>query len=158
MTNPHDGNQQNQVLSESSNWVAETTDWVSTNTDLAIHGAMSEANSNYVFTVSNNSANSITGAQLMHILPPELNVSWLCLNATAGAICPSTSGTGDMVLSLDLPAGASMDFEVQWTNPTVNQKVVVTVTVPDGMNDIQIQNNVFRGYLKDVIFDAGGFE
>ena len=98
----------------------------------------------YAITVTNNGPSDVTGAAVADVFPaPTLTgVTWSCMSA--GGACGAASGAGDIMTTVDLPAGASATFAVSGsvaadaTGTLVN---TATVTAPSGTTDPDLANN-----------------
>ena len=98
----------------------------------------------YAITVTNNGPSDVTGAAVADAFPaPTLTgVTWSCMSA--GGACGAASGAGDIMTTVDLPAGASAVFAVTGsvaadaTGTLVN---TATVTAPTGTTDPNLANN-----------------
>ncbi|GAA4820803.1 hypothetical protein GCM10011365_23210 [Marinicella pacifica] len=114
----------------------------------------------YSIQVSNDSAESLTGATFVHLLPDDLlNVAWTCDNETNGAFCPATNGGGNLNYLLDLPANSSMTFNITGQSDVIDAGgliIVASIAPPDGYSDTDIDTNSVSVNL-DVIY-ANGFE
>jgi uncharacterized repeat protein (TIGR01451 family) len=99
---------------------------------------------NYTITATNNGPDPVSGAQIIDTFGADLTaVNWTC-NATGGATCPVSSGSGDLDLLVDLPVSAVITINVAATiSPTVSDTVSNTATInpPKGVLDADPNNN-----------------
>jgi len=117
----------------------------------------------YKITVSNAGPSAANAATLIDFFPTELSsIDWMC-SPMGGAACTSTSGTGNLTESINLPANGSLIFDVvgevniSTTGVLSNSAQVV---VPAGLTDTNPNNNSITFDLSasdDLIF-ADGFE
>lgn len=108
----------------------------------------------WAITVGNAGPSSLQDVEVEAILPAELSVpgaSWQCI-ALAGASCTAT-GTGDLVDSVDLPAGSSVVYLLNaMTTRDGSDRIELTVeaTGPAGV--------VSATDTTDLLFFRDGFE
>ena len=92
----------------------------------------------YAITVVNDGPSAVTAASLTDAVPAVISgVTWVCA-PSPGAACGTVSGTGSVVLDLDLPVGASAVVTVNGTvapNATGTLVNTATVTPPAGVTD-----------------------
>ena len=98
----------------------------------------------YEIVASNNGPEAVTGATVTDTFPSELTgvVSWTCL-AAGGASCTS-SGSGNINQTVDLPNGGSVTYTVSATfdsGATNALENTATVSVPSGVLDPDTGNN-----------------
>ena len=101
-------------------------------------------NVDYAITVTNNGPSDVTGAVVADVFPaPALTgVTWSCMSA--GGACGMASGAGDIMTTVDLPAGASATFAVSGSvaaNATGTLVNTASVTAPSGTTDPDLANN-----------------
>lgn len=98
---------------------------------------------NYAIVVQNNGPTAVTGATVADAMPSALtNVTWTCAVAN-GATCTS-SGSGDINDTVDLPVGATATYSVHGVvaqGTTGNLINTATVAAPTNINDSTPANN-----------------
>ncbi|WP_374900932.1 DUF7507 domain-containing protein, partial [Brucella endophytica] len=99
----------------------------------------------YNITVTNNGPTAVTDAVIRDPLSAGITTaSWTCGNATGGAVCRAPSGTGAMSTTADLPAGASLTYQMTMSVPadfTGDLVNTATVAPPAGLTDSDPSNN-----------------
>jgi uncharacterized repeat protein (TIGR01451 family) len=99
----------------------------------------------YAVTVANTGPSTVVGAAIDDILPTQIvAANWSCA-AAGGAICGTTSGSGNVSLLASLPAGGSITVAVvAGIDPAATGFVVnsATVTAPAGVVDTNPGNDV----------------
>ena len=97
----------------------------------------------YAITVTNDGPSDVVGATVTDTFPSDFeNVTWTCL-AGAGAACPA-GGVGNLMATVDLPAGASLVFQATGTvadAATGTLQNTATVAVPMGVTDPDPSND-----------------
>jgi uncharacterized repeat protein (TIGR01451 family) len=122
----------------------------------------------YAITVANAGPASVSGAQLVDILPASLiEAEWACLPAESSAACPSApfdAGTGDLYAEIDLPVDGFLRYDlsarVQTDGGTSLVSNTATVTPPAGIDELDPSNNSATdstSVVPEGIF-ASGFE
>ncbi len=115
-----------------------------TKTDNATHytgGAVKT----YTIIVANTGPSNVSGATVTDIFSTNPNIAsaaWICSGA-GGGVCTS-SGSGDINDTINLPAGASVTYTVSATipaNPSGSLTNTATVTAPGGISDPAPGNN-----------------
>ena len=93
------------------------------------------AQSTYTITVSNVGTRDVPGARISDPLPAGITTAnWTCGGATNGATCGTTSGSGALNTTADLPANSSLTYMMTlnvpagFTGPLTNS---ATVAMPD---------------------------
>jgi hypothetical protein len=128
-----------------TNTPAASADLQITKTDNATH-YVADATKTYVIVVTNNGPSNVTGATVTdaftnpNILPGS--PTWTC-SGTGGGIC-TTSGSGNISDSVNLPAGASVTYLVDITvvpSPSGPLENTATVSAPSGVTDPVPGNN-----------------
>src|SRR5690606_13565372 len=100
----------------------------------------------YSIRVGNAGSNDLNGVLLKHNFPIGLSsssLSYQCQVIQGTANCP-TQVSGSIDYLLDLPAGSILEFTVDGyagTNNTGMLYMSTIVSPPDGVNDINIENN-----------------
>ncbi|NWF68265.1 MAG: DUF11 domain-containing protein, partial [Chloroflexi bacterium] len=102
----------------------------------------------YTIVVSNAGPSSVIGATVVDDLTTGgrySSIAWDCTTvaATGGAAC-GASGTADINLAVDLPAGSTITFTVNVTVDsafTGNLPNTVTITAPGGVTETDTNNN-----------------
>ena len=106
--------------------------------DLAISSSAS-VNVTYTITVTNNGPDAAIGAVVSDTFPTGLSgVAWTC-TATGGAAC-APSGSGDILDTVDLPAGSSVTYSATGTSATFLGNAA-SVSVPAGVTDPDPSND-----------------
>ena len=84
----------------------------------------------YTITVTNGGPTDVTGAGVTDTFPAAFTgVTWTCTPA-AGSSCGTAAGSGDIVTTVDLPAGGSVTFTATGTvAPTAAGTLTNTATV-----------------------------
>ncbi|MDX8512107.1 prealbumin-like fold domain-containing protein [Mesorhizobium captivum] len=99
----------------------------------------------YTIVVTNNGPDAVTGAQISDPLPAGITTaSWTCGEATGGAVCGAPSGAGAINTTADLPAGASVTYQLSMGVPASYSGSLTntaTVTAPAGATDSNPSNN-----------------
>ena len=119
----------------------------------------------YTLTVANAGPNAVIGASLADPMPLDLlSPLWACLPEASSAPCPTPgSGSGDLAVSVDLPVGTHLRFDVSGlVGSSVGTQLsnTATITAPAGTVDLQPANNQATASILIVpegIF-ANGFE
>ena len=119
----------------------------------------------YTLTVANAGPNAVIGASLADPMPLDLlSPLWACLPEASSAPCPTpASGSGDLAVSVDLPVGTHLRFDVSGlVGSSVGTELsnTATITAPAGIVDLQPANNQATASILIVpegIF-ANGFE
>ena len=97
----------------------------------------------YTITASNAGPDAVTGAQVSEILPPAITGAiWTCVGA-GGGTC-TTSGSGNINDTVNLPVGASATYTVSATinaSATGTLTNTATITPPSGVTDPTPGNN-----------------
>jgi uncharacterized repeat protein (TIGR01451 family) len=103
-------------------------------TDLAVEvraGAGSAAaggSVSFTVTIANNGPDDVVGVPVAETFPAELTgVSWTC-TGTGGGTC-AASGSGDIADTVDLPAGASVTYEVTGTVDAAASGMLTTTAI-----------------------------
>lgn len=115
----------------------------------------------YIIRVSNPSSNTVFAAEVISLIPPELDVAtatWTC-QASSGALC-SGAGNGDINDLVDLPAGGLLTYFLNTTVlATSNETVTNTAMVipPASPVDADLSNNLTTDTDIVALF-ADGFE
>lgn len=115
----------------------------------------------YTVIVANAGPSDAPASVLDDQLPPELTaVTWTCA-ASGGGTC-TTAGSGSIAQSVNLPAGAQLQFAIEGiVAPGTSTPLFMQVEVapPDGLIDPLPDNNSasLKTFESDVIF-ANGFE
>jgi Tol biopolymer transport system component len=113
----------------------------------------------WTLLISNLGPDAATGARVVDTLPAHLTaVSWSCA-AFAGASCSQPEGTGDIDVSVDLPAGTSVLFTVTARipgAPLVDVVNTASIVAPAGSADPAPANNTDTESdpMSTVFFDA----
>ncbi|HVH36605.1 MAG TPA: hypothetical protein VM847_21115, partial [Tahibacter sp.] len=98
----------------------------------------------YLIEVSNDGAVAVAGARVRDVVEAPLSgASWVC-SGQGGGICPAASGSGDIDVLVDLPAGAVVSFLLGATvaaTPETPVTNTATVTVPNGIADPNAAND-----------------
>ena len=98
----------------------------------------------YTITVANAGPTDVTGAGVTDTFPAAFTgVTWTCTPAT-GSSCGAAAGTGDIVTTVDLPAGGSVTFIAMGTvAPDARGTLAntATVTPPGDTPDPALANN-----------------
>ena len=98
----------------------------------------------YSVIVSNAGPSAVSGAAVTDVLPAALNAaSWTC-TASAGGSCGVASGTGDIVTTVDLQAGATATYTLSAVvdaAATGNLTNTATVAAPVGVVDPTVSDN-----------------
>jgi len=99
----------------------------------------------WTISVTNNGPSSVLGAAVVDTLPMGVtNASWTCIPVTPTADCATASGTGNVLVNVDLGPGDTIGLEVSATvvlalgGDLVNTAQVIlpsTVTDPDPSNN-----------------------
>lgn len=72
----------------------------------------------YTITVTNNGPDDVVGADVTDTFPSAFDgATWSCM-AAGGASCGNLNGSGDILETVDLPAGGSVTFSVDGTVET----------------------------------------
>jgi len=101
----------------------------------------------YIASVTNNSAFDFTGVSVTDNMPPLISSwTWTCAPApgSPGASCAMQSGTGNINSTVNLPAGASVNFTIDATVSTTATGALTntaTVSPPTGIIDTVPGNN-----------------
>ncbi|WP_266020147.1 DUF6923 family protein, partial [Brucella intermedia] len=100
----------------------------------------------YMMIVTNNGPFGVQNALVNDPLPAGITASsWECGNATGGAVCRVSNGTGSIEnVSVNIPVGGSVTFKSTVTIPsdfTGDLVNTATVTAPAGSPDTNIGNN-----------------
>ncbi|WP_376690737.1 beta-propeller fold lactonase family protein [Wenzhouxiangella sp. EGI_FJ10409] len=101
----------------------------------------------YQVLIVNDGPGAAASTAIVDVMPTALeNVAWDCA-AASGASCPSASGSGDIDFTVDLPAGASLSFEV--TGQVIDgvalgtdELIVNEVSATSGADDPDDSNNL----------------
>ncbi|MET3598715.1 DUF7507 domain-containing protein [Martelella mangrovi] len=118
----------------------------------------------YTIVVTNNGPFGTQNAGVLDELPDGITeASWTCGNATGGAVCGASSGTGSLDDPGDFPAGASLTYTLTLSVPedfSGNLENVATVTVPETNTETDISNNsatdVDQQALPEIALDKTG--
>ena len=98
----------------------------------------------YSLIVSNAGPSAVSGAIVTDLLPAALNAaSWTC-TASAGGSCGAASGTGDIVTTVALQAGATATYTLSAVvdaAATGNLTNTATVAAPVGVVDPVVSDN-----------------
>lgn len=98
----------------------------------------------YTIVVTLASGDTAVNTTVADTLPAAiLGATWTCV-ASSGASCDTSNGTGNILATVDLPAGESATFTVSGTLSTLASGTltnVATVTAPQGYSDTNDQNN-----------------
>ncbi|MHC1739497.1 MAG: sortase [Anaerolineaceae bacterium] len=98
----------------------------------------------YTMVVHNAGPSNAVGAKVSDTFPATLtSVTWTCSSVDAGALCTST-GSGNINDTVNLPAGASLTYTVTATVLSSNATSVVnnvSVLPPTGLSDSDPTNN-----------------
>ena len=98
----------------------------------------------YTITVTNAGPSNAVGATVIDTLPAALlGPTWTCAG-TGGGACSTPSGTGDIIATVDVPAGGAVTFSVTATVASDAVGVLVntaTVTPGAGASDPSSANN-----------------
>jgi uncharacterized repeat protein (TIGR01451 family) len=102
----------------------------------------------YTITVANAGPSDVVGANLADTIPAGLGSAvWACAQGTSTATCPvppDDAGTGDIDVTVDLPAGTFLQYELSATvTGTTGSTITNTATIappagvvdPDSGND-----------------------
>lgn len=100
----------------------------------------------YIIEVRNEGLFGAVGINVSDPLPASVHsAAWNCGSESGGAICRTASGTGAINATVDLPAGASVRFELSFTLDagfTGDLINTVTATLPsDAGSPVQAQDN-----------------
>lgn len=100
----------------------------------------------YTIVVANAGPNSVTGANLVDLLPSTLiNASWACVSAQSTAPCPvPDTGTGNLNVLVDLGVNQYLRFDLlAEVNGTVGAFVIntATITPPAGTTALNPAND-----------------
>ena len=96
----------------------------------------------YTITASNAGPSSVTGATVADTFPAALTATWTAVGAGGGIA--TTSGSGNINDTVDLPAGASVTYTVSATISaavTGTLSNTATVSLPSGISDPTPANN-----------------
>ncbi|MEN1728401.1 MAG: DUF11 domain-containing protein [Pseudomonadota bacterium] len=135
------------VVSENDNQILRLT--LAGGNDLAVtqsaslNGAEVGDTITYRIGVSNLGNDAAIGVGVTDLLPPELgSASWTCA-AASGASCGQASGSGNIDSTVDLPGGASVEFELTAVIVGGAQLIINTaqITPPAGFIDGVSDNN-----------------
>ena len=115
----------------------------------------------YTITVLNDGPGDAIGATVEDILPMELtSSSWSC-EGVGEAICPA-SGSGDIQVSVDIPAGDAVVFQLMATvTPGFDGDFITntaTATAPDGITEANPANNIASDTNANGLLFGDGFE
>lgn len=115
----------------------------------------------YSITVTNEGRQPAIGATVEDLLPPELvNATWNC-TASPNALCQPSSGSGDLLSTIDLPAGGSAVYIlVADTLPGFEGDIenVTSAAPPEGIVDADPSNNAAASVARVGVYYADGFE
>jgi hypothetical protein len=96
--------------------------------------------------------------------PALLEQAWTC-EALGGAACPAASGSGDIATTIDLPAGAGLDFIVSGTLPAdlppqvqLVADAIISDQDPHFVFDVEPANNTAVATPAELAIFADGFE
>ena len=124
--------------------IAKVADLAVTKTD-NVTSVIPGQSVSYGITVVNNGPSAVTAASLIDPLPAAIaGASWTC-SPSSGAACSAASGTGSIVLDIDLAVGASAVVTVSGTVAATATGTLVntaTVTPPAGVTDPDGANNI----------------
>jgi uncharacterized repeat protein (TIGR01451 family) len=98
----------------------------------------------YTVVVSNDGPSAVTGAPVADILPPAVTSATWSATASGVAGVADSSGSGNIVTTVDLQPGASVTFTlVANIDPTATGDLITTATVaaPVGVTDPEPTNN-----------------
>ena len=180
-TNPHNNpdpfeSQLNLVTSESSPAIGGSTGLISSSadlyTDISLENLLRNKSNDiflqtdigdlleYIIIVGNNGPDDAIGSGFRHNFPTGLiNTIWACETNTGSAMCPSSNGTENVDLVLDLPLNTSLKFIFTGEVATIDEAsllITTTITPPDGVSDTELDSNNNVSNF-EVIF-ANGFE
>lgn len=97
----------------------------------------------YTVVVTNNGPDAVTGASVTDQLPGELACEWTCA-AGGGATCTAGPVSGDIVDTVDLPAGATATYSLACGisgDASGTLANTASVAEPDGVLDPDLVNN-----------------
>ncbi|MEO8264284.1 MAG: hypothetical protein ABI706_02115 [Ilumatobacteraceae bacterium] len=98
----------------------------------------------YTIVVSNAGPSAVAGAAVTDVIPAALNAaSWTC-TASAGGSCGAASGTGDIVTTVALQAGATATYTLSAVVDAAaigNLTNTATVAAPVGVVDTTVSDN-----------------
>ena len=100
----------------------------------------------YDVRITNLGPDAVTDASILTQLPPGIsNVTWTCMPASAGAVCPAPSGSGALPPTVTLPSGGVLVYQLSIPVPadysSESVPVKVTLVSPAASIDPQLNNN-----------------
>jgi glucose/arabinose dehydrogenase len=115
----------------------------------------------YQMTLANLGGGQVMGVGFSHAPPAALGaVTWTC-SATAGATCPAPIGSGAVAITVDLPAGSTLNFGFAGTMPAAPPATIAlaaSTTPPAGYFDPSTANNAIAFTIEPYIVFQNGFE
>jgi uncharacterized repeat protein (TIGR01451 family) len=126
------------------------TDSLTPQADLSItktdgrRSAVPGTSTSYAIVVRNLGPSAVVDAVVTDVLPGDLtSASWSCIGASGG-VCDTSSGSGDLATTVDLPPGGTATFTVAATiaaGTTGTLSNTAAVTAPSGVTDTNTANN-----------------
>ena len=99
----------------------------------------------YTIQVNNLSSSDVFGAEVINLLPPELDAgiaTWSC-TPSAGSLCSAT-GTGDIIDAVDIPGGGTLTYTLDTIVLGMDSDTIINtaqVISPEAPVDPDLSNN-----------------